>query len=227
MKTTWMTTSLFAALAVLAATPAYAPPLPGIPKTLNLTLTVSFQGNGSDDGTTTTIAPPIVFRDTTKTMLYFLAIDEYAGGYWPSNSFPAGSKLAIVDGTICVLNQTNGLLLDVSNIFRLEVNTNGLYSGRVNNTTGLGSPTLADQRLVTFVYDNTSILAAWPYQFTLTGVAKSKYTDGPLNLGNLTYAESATHVITGMVGEGWEDGEYFVITGSAKAAGKGVQSYDP
>jgi hypothetical protein len=227
MKITRMTTSLLAAFAVLAAVQAYAPPPPGIVKPLNLTLTVMFQGYGLDDGTTTTITSPVVFRDTTKTMIQFLAADEYAGGYYPSNSFPAGSKLAIIDGTICVVNQTNGLVLDVSNIFWLEASTNGLFSGRVNNATGLASPTLADMSLVTFIYDNSSIPAAWPYQFTLKGIAKSKYTDGPLDAGTLTYSESASHTITGMMGEGWEEGDYFIITGSAKAAGKGVQNYDP
>jgi hypothetical protein len=192
---------------------------------VTLTLTTTYEGNSSDDGTATTILPNEVYKLTTKSLLYYLAQDEYVAGHYPTNSFPVGAKLAIVDGTFFVVNSTNGLILDVSNILTLKMGKGSLFSGKFSDLTDLASPTGGNKQMVAITYDNTQISGVDDWEFSMKGVLTSKFTDGPLDTINNKFYESASYTISGLVGDGYDVGYYFIVTGSAKGAGKGLVNY--
>jgi hypothetical protein len=191
---------------------------------VTLALTTTYEGVSTNNGITTTILPNEIYKLTTKSILYYLAQDENMAGHY-TNSFPVGAKLAIVDGTFYVVNSTNGLILDVSDILTLKVEKDGLYSGKFSDLTDLASPTGGSKQLMTISYDNTHIAGVDDWKFSMKGVVTSKFTDGPPDAINNKFYESVSYSISGLVGDGSDVGYYFIVTGSGKGAGKGWVNY--
>lgn len=193
-----------------------------------VSLTVQYQNEGVDNaaGTVTTYPSPGSQKVATKDLLSLLAEDEYVQGYYPNTNFPAGAKLAYVDGQFLVLDKTNNVLCDVSDILYLEGDTDQVLSGKLSDllSDDAGDPfpasTYTTLNYVYFSFDDTFIIGGYNLSFYVGGVDKSVTSATAPNLTTGVYTESKTHTISTSSGSGYADGNYFVVTGSITASGK-------
>src|SRR5258708_15492722 len=98
--------SLASALGISVAANAHEEVL----KYLTFTVTTYTQRNSTDNGTNTVTAAPKVETHNTAELLSILARDKAAQHSWPSNSFPAGAKLAVGNDSFVIVAGTNILL---------------------------------------------------------------------------------------------------------------------
>jgi hypothetical protein len=186
------------------------------PPYLNVTLAVTLaeQNTSKLAGGITTTAAPLAVKLATADVLKFLALDEYAEGNWPSNSFPKTARLAVAGGHALVLNGTN-FLLDASDILTLTNFPPGITYGKLNATTGLASPTIASQQTAALSFDDTFISGGKHCQFYLAGVLTQTRTDTTPLRGK--YTETQTLSLPSGAGDGSLSGVPFICTGSFSA----------
>ena len=193
---------------------------------LAITATIQEQGGTNNNGTVTTVAAPTKLALNTKQILVFMARDEYAAGRYAFTNFPAGAKLAaIVSETsyICqVLDKNNNLIVDVSNILRIPINgIVEVHSGKTENSTGWGDPTVTKLQVPTIDYDDSGIIGGVRFQCNMTGLMKSTVTYA-ISSSTKTLGVTTSAKIAAFAGTGSYEGTHFVITGSLSAAGKGT-----
>ena len=194
---------------------------------LTVEFKLQFQGSFADDGSVRTYTNPTVEKFGTKDLLSLLAADKYAQTNYPANFFPNGSKLAVTSsGAVVVVNKNDELLVDVSDVIRFAISTNGILSGKVDNTTGLARPKSSEQAIVQMTYDDTFITNGANFSFVIQGLDKIKTNDTqPGQAGN--YFEISKDVIANAAGEGQSAGTRFVVTGNIQGNGKKKLSLAP
>jgi hypothetical protein len=199
---------------------------------LTVTATAYVQGDSSDSDNVTTTAKPTKVSVGTKQLLATLATDENAAGLYPSTTFPSGAKLVTVDGNndspdFQVLDKSDNLLVDVTNIVSFgQPGNNSINSGKQNDSNGLASPATANLQLLTFAFDDTAINGSANIKFYFTGIGTGTTTDTTPNGGGV-YSETDKGSLTSGTGEGTAQGKQLIITGSAKASGKGTLTLAP
>ena len=194
---------------------------------LNFNITTFAQGATTDDGTNTVAAPPKVKHHNTADLLKVLAQDKNAQSNWPSNSFPAGAKLAVGDGGFFVAQGTN-ILVDVSDILNFTNGVNGVevVSGKRADATDVSKPTTKRLQIGRITFDDTGITGGAGLKFYLQGLLSDSKTDSAVSTSN-TYTETQTGRLTNGAGEGTDSDGDFVCTGTVTATGHGVQTIGP
>jgi hypothetical protein len=150
-----------------------------------------------------------------------LALDEYIDGNWGSTTFPSGAKLVEVDGSFQVLDKNNNLLVDVSNIITLSTGNNYISAGKVDDSSGLASPSTTVTQILFLTFDDTHI--GGDIQFTIGGLATITTNDTKPN-GYGLYTEKTSYKASAVAGEGTAKGASIVISGTVSASGKGTLS---
>jgi len=167
-----------------------------------LTLTFSLTGTvnnpvATTNGVTATYTPT-KFTLTTATLLKLIAADEFNNHSWASNSFPKSSKIVLMldntnyQGHFVVADKTGtNVLLDISNIFTITIQTDRIVkSEKLNTTTGLWSG--AVQKLGAELYfDDAS--TGGNIIFTLAGILKDSISD---TTKSVTVAGNKTTTVT-------------------------------
>jgi hypothetical protein len=198
---------------------------------ITFTATALVQSPANDNGTNTTTPAPASKSITTKTLLAWLALDEYAeGNYTAGTNFPSGAQLVVFDRhnrppAFQVLTATNTLLVDVSDIVHAQEGFfgNDITSGKQIDTNGLASPTTTDIHLLTLSFDDSFVPATYGpvvgVQFYLMGLMTETTTDTkPSKAG--VYTESKSSKMPNAAGEGFYQDQAFVISGSVDGAAK-------
>jgi hypothetical protein len=202
---------------------------------ITVAATALVQNNATDNGTITTTPSPTSQSITTKTLLNWLAQDEYAeGNYTAGTTFPSGAQFVVFDhGTngsyFQVLAANHTLLVDVSDIISATEGTygNDITSGKQVDTNGLASPTTTDIHILTITFDDSAVATTFGstvgVKFYLTGLMTETTTDTkPSSLG--VYTKSKTSKMASSAGEGFYQGQPFTISGSVNGSGKGTFS---
>ena len=168
---------------------------------------------GATNGTTT--AKPTSYKITNKELLSMIAQGEYFNGYYPSASFPTGSKIVwqydfgASTGYFIVVDSAGGFLCDVSDIIDLSADTNP----SINSGTNLKSVYYYANSLT---FDNTA--AGGSVSFYAGGVVTETVTDAPAKTGGTTETRAIKYSPTS--GSGSDDMGGLVITGTISASGK-------
>ncbi len=173
-----------------------------------LTLTFSLTGTvnnpvATTNGVTATYKPT-KFTLTTATLLKLIAADEFTNQSWASNSFPKSSKIVLMlnntnyQGNFVITDKTGtNVLLDISNIFTITIQTDRIVkSGKLNTTTGLWSG--AVQNLGAELYFDDASTGGNTI-FTLAGVLKDSISDTTKSVtvaGNKTTTVSEKETVT-------------------------------
>ncbi len=123
---------------------------------VSITVSNSLQNVSKYTNGITTTANPTTSRLVATNILTLLAFDERAAGNWPSNGFPRSSTLALASGRFVVVNGTN-LLLDVSDIMTFTNYLPQIHYGKLNNLSGLASPSLTSVQMAALTFDDTFI----------------------------------------------------------------------
>ncbi|MGZ4962697.1 MAG: hypothetical protein ACXWBP_02740 [Limisphaerales bacterium] len=195
--------------------------------TLSVTLSVRIvtQSTNITDAhnVTTTPAPKTRFVSIND-LVRRLAQDEFNAGNWPSNSFPRGAKLVVVNGGFVIVKGTN-TLVDVSNVIGIAFGTNTIMSGRQNDTNGLASPTITEIRIARLIFDDVGINPTDGLRFYLQGVLTETITDSAL-AKNGTFTQTHSVSMPNSAGEGESgigsgDERPIIVTGSLSAFGTG------
>lgn len=210
--------TLTATLAALGLT-AFAAPAQGKLADLNfvtVALTVDSQGSFSDDGTIRIYAEPVSRRVSTKDLLNQLARDKFAQSNYAANFFPSGSRLALSGGACVVVDRNGQLLVDVSDILQFSSGTNGILSGRVNDTTGLASRKTTERILVSLAFDDTFIPGGGSLSFFVQGLDTLKTKDSKPAGG--FYQEATSDLVKNATGEGQTSGMSFVVSGAIQGS---------
>src|SRR2546427_982039 len=152
MKLKTLIISLASGLGISVAASAHAEVL----QYLTFTVTTYTQRDSSDNGTNTVTAAPKVQTHNTAELLSILARDKAAQHSWPSNSFPAGAKLAVGNDSFVVVAGTN-ILVSVSDILSFTNGDNEIISGKRNDITGLARPTTSRLQIGRLTFDDTAI----------------------------------------------------------------------
>jgi hypothetical protein len=164
-----------------------------------LTLTFSVTGTvnnpvATTNGVTATYKPN-KFTLTTATLLKLIAGDELTNGSWASNSFPKSSKIVLMldnndyQGHFVVEDKTGNVLVDVSNIFTITIQTDRIIkSGKFNTTTGLLSGMVQNLGAELYFDDATT---GGNTIFTLAGIIKDSISDTTKS-GEVTEKETVT-----------------------------------
>ena len=188
---------------------------------LTITATVRSQG-GTNIVHGVTIVTNQIQTLTTKTILGFLARDEFAAGRYSATNFPAGAKLVAIVSTggddYQVLDKKNQLLVDVSNIITFST-TSEVYVGRTKSfpVVGVaGDPTEVRWQAATFSYDDSAITGSVGFHYTMVGTMKRTVTYTFPSYTTLFVATSATMAFSGT---GSYQGTPFIVTGTLNAAG--------
>ena len=189
---------------------------------LTFTVTTYSQRDSTNNGTNTITPAPKVQTHNTAELLSILAQDKHAQGRWPSNSFPAGAKLAVGNNSFVVVAGTN-TLLDVSDILSFSNGDNQIVSGKRNDSTGLSNPTTSKLQIGRLTFDDTAISGGAGLKFYLQGLVSQTESDTVPVSGVYTRTRSAK--LTNGTGEGTNSsGNAFVLTGSLSATGHGKSS---
>lgn len=180
-------------------------------------ITVQFklevQGSFTDNGSVRTYNKPEKQKLATKDLLSILAADKYAQTNYPANFFPSGAKLAITEeGFVVVVNGNNELLVDVSDIIHFASSTNGIISGKVDNSTGLASSSTKEQAMAVMSFDDTFIDGGENLSFIVQGIDQISTNDSQPGQGG-NYNEYTKDEIKNAAGEGQTGGDRFTITG--------------
>ena len=207
--------SLASGLSISVAANAHAEVL----QYLTFTVTTYTQRDSSDNGTNTVTAAPKVQTHNTAELLSILARDKAAQHSWPSNSFPAGAKLAVGNDAFVVVAGTN-ILLNVSDILSFTNGNNEIVSGKRNDLTGLANPTTSKLQIGRLTFDDTAINGGAGLKFYLQGLLSQTESDTvPVNS---VYTRTRSAKLSNGTGEGTNSGgNAFVLTGSLSATGRG------
>jgi hypothetical protein len=174
----------------------------------SISLVASVQNVSSDKLGSTVTLPAVQHRTANKELLAIIAKDL-------GTSFPTGSQLAIIssgtmDGYFAVVDRQRNKLVDLSNIMQFSTGNNQIYSGKVNNLTGVLSQKASELGVITF---DDSAMSASPIQFKLQG----------LLTGTLTQTLTAT-TQTATMASGTGEGSYqsipMIVTGTMSLRGK-------
>ncbi len=188
-------------------------------QTLTLTLNVTHPNSYTNNGITA-IATSKTQAYHTADLLNILAEDEYLAGNLTSSNLPAGAKLVVSNQFFMILNSTNGLVVDVSNILNFNMTTgNEVDTGKKTDSNGLASPSITALFVGTFMFDDTAITNGQHLQFYLQGLVKSVTTD-VVNTSTGNYTETRTGQLSNGVGDGTSNGGAFILTGTLAATGK-------
>ncbi len=192
---------------------------------VRFTLTGLLESTANDDGTTTVYPRLGQVKITTATLLAYLAEDEFVQGKYDRSSFPPGSQIVVnaAGGDhYQVVDRRFRVLVDVSDILWGIAGTNTLYSGKENDATGLGSPTLIGTAIQTIGFDDTSIPDGVGLRFYVQGLAAGGVTVTPFRprIGLYHVVEAGT--ISRCSGEGAYGGTDLIVTGGIVSSGKGV-----
>ena len=193
---------------------------------LTLNVTTFQQNSNRDDGIFTTTPVPTIKTHSTAEILKRLAADKFAQGNWPSNSFPASAKLAViptVTNQFVVITGTN-ILVDVSDILSFQNGDDEIASGKKRDATGLAAPTISKRQIGRVTFDDTN--AGNPnggLKFYLQGVLLQTTTDS--TPANGFYMETHMAILTSAAGEGSSNPgtaneKRFICTGTLTATGK-------
>ena len=198
-----------------------------IVQTLTINLNVTHPNSYTNNGTTSTATSKTQAYHTAD-LLKILAEDEYHLGNLASSNLPAGAKLVVSNQFFMILNNTNGLLVDVSSILNFSQPTgNQVVTGKITDSTGLGDPSTTSLFVGTFTFDDTAITTnGQNLQFYLQGLVKSVTTDA-VNTRAGTYTETRTGQLSNGVGDGTSGGGAFITTGTLAATGKATLPIPP
>ncbi len=207
--------SLASGLSISVAANAHAEVL----QYLTFTVTTYTQKDSTNNGTNTITAAPKVQTHNTAELLSILARDKAAQHSWPSNSFPAGAKLAVGNDAFVVVAGTN-ILLNVSDILSFSNGDNEIVSGKRNDLTGLANPTTSRLQIGRLTFDDTAINGGAGLKFYLQGLLSQTESDTvPVNS---VYTRTRSAKLSNGTGEGTNSGgRAFVLTGSLSATGRG------
>ena len=207
--------SLASGLGISVAANAHAEVL----QYLTFTVTTYTQKDSNDNGTNTITAAPKVQTHNTAELLGILARDKAAQGSWPSNSFPAGAKLAVGNNSFVVVAGTN-TLVNVSDILSFSNGDNNIVSGKRNDITGRANPTTSRLQIGKLTFDDTAISGGTGLKFYLQGLVSQTESDTvPVNN---VYTQTRSAKLSNGTGEGTDSsGHAFVLTGSLSATGHG------
>ena len=192
-------------------------------QTVSLTVTsISQNTNATSDGTFTNVPAPVVSTHTTGEFLARLAEDEFLENNWPSNSFPAGARLAIVpnneDAFFGVVLGTN-VLVNVSDIINFDSDSIQVVAGSQNLQTGLAHPMTKQIHLGSISFDDRGIgNPDGSLRFSLQGIITETTVDSAPRNG--FYTEVQTAKMTSGAGDGRRANVPFVCTGSVLVTGK-------
>jgi len=194
---------------------------------MTFSMTAYKQADFADNGIITTTALPTKIKIDTKQILILLAQAEYSEMNYDATSFPSGAKLVSISNgtpspTFQVWDKDNNILVDVSDIMSANALTTNFYgsvinSGKVNDNTGLASPSVTDQQIYTLAFDDTP--GGGSLQFYLSGVMANTIADSVPNSTTGVYKETETHTLTSGAGDGNYEGSSILIIGGLKATG--------
>jgi len=215
MKLKHVIISLASGLSISVAANAHAEVL----QYLTFTVTTYTQRDSSDNGTNTVTAAPKVQTHNTAELLSILARDKAAQHSWPSNSFPAGAKLAVGNDAFVVVAGTN-ILLNVSDILSFTNGDNEIVSGKRNDITGLANPTASRLQIGRLTFDDTAIDGSAGLKFYIQGLISQTESD-TIPVNNV-YTQTRSAKLSNGTGEGTNSGgRAFVLTGGLSATGRG------
>ncbi len=198
---------------------------------ISLSFTAKGQSAITDNGTNTSAPAPFTKSVTTANVLKALAIAENTLGNYPTNTFPAGTRLAVITGKhtrFLVLDSQNAPILDADDFIFFDGGIFGVnvFSGSRNDTTGLGNKTYTHLETGSFVYWDTWLLGTNGVKFVLNGTMNNTVTD-KFAANGTNYTETQSHAIKTAVGEGVWQGTPFVLSGSFSAGGSGAFTLAP
>jgi hypothetical protein len=158
---------------------------------------------------------PLKYKFDNKTLLSTLATAENHAGNYPTNIFPTGSKIAwqydydLAYGRFVVLNTTNSLVCDVSDIFTAELADNPELSYASSGKSGY-------YNLSNVTLDTTAIGGTLKLHFY--GVVNEIVTGTTSSSGITT--ETHQFKYSGVAGNGMDPAGGLVVTGTLSASGK-------
>jgi len=222
-----------AAVALFAAGSLQAEVKSTVASTVTIAATALVQNISTDNGTATVTSSPTKYKINTKSLLASLAKAKYFEGLWKDTYFPPGAKLVMVNTTgssavFLVVNKSGSeVYVDVTGIITTNDNASfgsDVFSGKQNDRTGLANPTLTDQKILTFTYDDTN--SGGTLKFYLSGLMTEKTTDSaPGGAGH--YTESKSYTVDHGAGDGSLQTVPLVITGNLNARGSATLSTVP
>jgi hypothetical protein len=186
---------------------------------VTISLNMVQQTGTNDNGTNVTFITKQQSYSNQQ-FLQLLARDENAVGNYPNTNFPAGAKLAFIYGAFQVVDRTNGLLLDVSDMLSFsQTSSNVVAFGRYNEMKVLTNPTTSLGYIGRLDFDDTAYAGALGLKFYLQGPVKGTLTD-LLN----TKAETLTAIIQTRLSNGWGDGTWngkpLMVSGTLELGGR-------
>jgi hypothetical protein len=199
--------------------------------TVTVTATAVSQGSTNDNGKTTSVSS-VDSSINTKQLLIWLAQDEHAeGNFVVSNNFPSGAVLVFIatsadnSSDFQVLSKTGTPLVDVSDILSLDRSSETIDTAKISDTTGLLDPSGTQTRLLNLTFDDTQLIVTnglVNLQFDLSGVEVKTVSDTAPKSG--THTESVKAKVSSASGEGFLNGNPFIISGGFSFTGKAVIS---
>ncbi|HWD20408.1 MAG TPA: hypothetical protein VHB20_14125 [Verrucomicrobiae bacterium] len=215
MKTRFLGRMVAVAGAALALTIA-SRGMAQVAENVTITLTALESGATNDNGTTTTVRPPVRRVLTSGELLKRLALDENVAGHYPNTNFPAGAHLSY-DGAFLVNDRKGNLLLNVSDILTLQLGQQNIHWGSGKDS---GDPPYshASRQLVTLTYDATGL--GGTMKFSASGLGAFIDIAGKAN------AQGTSHEVTSMsaslAGDGVDaKGNALVLSGGIVGSGAG------
>jgi hypothetical protein len=187
---------------------------------ITVALKMEVQGSFSDNGSVRVYAKPVMSKQNTKDLLNQIGRDKYAQGQYTANTFPGGAKLGLSAGRFVVVNASNQLLVDASDILQFSRGTNTVLNGRLNDSTGLAATKVVALTFVTVTFDDTFIAGGSNTKYVLTGVDTLDIQDKVL-AGN-KYSERTSDSVKNAAGEGRNANGPFVVTGSLRGSYSGT-----
>jgi hypothetical protein len=194
--------------------------VPSVTNSVSINATAVAQSGTNNNGTITTVSSTKISVNT-KQILQWLALDEFAEGNFPSNSFPKGAQLVLINGNgsdFQVLDKNGNPLVDVNDLLSIDHGDRTVVTAKISDVTGLYSPSASQTRLFDFSYDDGGIDNGVHLRFDVEGQETITLSDSPVKAG--AYTQSISVSVSPMVGDGTYQGIPFVITGSLSFSGK-------
>jgi hypothetical protein len=206
------------------------------PLQMTIKATAEIQNQLVDNGTTKSVAAPLKFSVTTKSLMAMLAQDEFSDGNYPSATFPSGAKLMFMadetdfsNSTFQVVDKEGLELVDVTDELRLEINVDGIpvTSGEINISTAVLTGKENLSYIAKLSFDNTgSNTPGTLYGFYLQGIVEDVTSDTVPKNGSYTEKENSKMADGAGPGESVGAGKTspMIISGSLSFSGTKVFS---
>jgi hypothetical protein len=223
------TTEIIISIAALAVSTFAGGLWAQVPAVMTITAKGQQQNPGTLNGNISIYPAPVLIALDTKEILSWLAFDESQEGKYATSTFPTGAKLVIILGhtdrdsiDFQVVDSTGGLLVDVSDIMGGSyTGTFGgsVFSGKQDNTTLLGAPSINSMEVFTLHFDDTNIIFGMRIRFSLEGLLNNTITDSATSAKTGLFTETQILKMTDVGGDGNYLGYDMVVSGSMTAEG--------